>query len=80
MRTRLTIVGIVLVAAAAAVGVVVLLAVLLGAPAGLAASVLGAAAVPGLAGAVPDRVAHGTSVAPGRRVRYLRRRRRSACR
>jgi hypothetical protein len=45
MRTRLTIVGIVLVAAAAAVGVVVLLAVLLGAPAGLAASVLGAAAV-----------------------------------
>ena len=31
------------------------------------------AAVPGLAGAVRDRVAHGTSVAPGRRVRYLRR-------
>jgi hypothetical protein len=45
MRTRLTIVGIVLLAAVAAVGVVVLLVALLGVPAGLAVGVLGAAAV-----------------------------------
>jgi hypothetical protein len=43
MRTRLTIVGLVVAAAAAAVGVVVLLVNLLGALIGLAASVLGAA-------------------------------------
>src|SRR5829696_3281795 len=47
MRTRLTIVGIVLAAAAAAAGVVVLLMALLGVPAGLAAGVVGAAAVLG---------------------------------
>ena len=47
MHTRLTIVGIVLVAAAAAAGVVVLLMALLGVPAGLAAGVVGAAAVLG---------------------------------